>query len=223
MIQSKQQGFTLIEIIVSTAIFVMVVSSTLGVFNYTLKINRRVQSLRELVQGTRAFTETITREVRNGRIDYDTWTNECTADYYRTPKQSLGIITLSGDKLCFYLNNGVLFVKRQTPTAVTNEPLFNSTRFHIIQSTFRFDVHPVTTPSPRVGGNPGIQPFVTIVAQLSLDSGAGQDSALINYQTTISTDVYDIPPYSTGTGIVVGGGEDDVAGQGFGGVELQQE
>src|SRR4051812_29104263 len=104
---SSQQGFTLIEILVSTAIFVVVVSSMLTLFNYALQINRRVQALREVVQGTRAFTETVTREVRNGRIDYSSWTSECSALNYLPfgSRQSLAILTRNGDKLCFYLDN----------------------------------------------------------------------------------------------------------------------
>lgn len=196
---NKQSGFTLVEIIVSTAIFVVVMGAMLGLFTQTLQINRRVQATRELVQGSRNFTETVTREVRNGRIDYSSWTTECDVDNYLTDKnQSLAILTRSGDQLCFYLaNSGIFYLKKKTPSGVYVDAVFDATRFKINPDTFRFIVRPKTDPNPDTGGTtgcngciPGIQPFVTILAQFQLTSG--NTSAMIDYQTTISTDVYDI-------------------------------
>lgn len=190
----NQSGFTLIEIIVSTAIFVVVVSSILTLFNFTLQINRRVQTLREIVQGTRTFTETLTREIRNGRIDYNSSAPECNPNLYLQDKnQALAILTRSGDKLCFYLdNNGTFYLKKETSAGVYNEAVFDSTRFKINKNTFRFYVNPTTNPNPTSGTNPAIQPFVTIVAQFELTSFSNVPTSTINYQTTISTDVYDI-------------------------------
>jgi type II secretory pathway pseudopilin PulG len=71
-IKSKNQkaGFTLVEIMVATTIFVMVVVSLLSLFNYVLKINRRGEALRQASQNARNFVEFLVKEVRNGQIDY---------------------------------------------------------------------------------------------------------------------------------------------------------
>ena len=66
----KSAGFTIVEIIVSTGIFVIAVGSLLSLFNYTLKINRRTEALRQASQGMRNFIEFFTKEIRNGQIDY---------------------------------------------------------------------------------------------------------------------------------------------------------
>lgn len=190
-------GFTLIEVLVSTAIFVTVVSAMLAMFNYTLQINRRVQALREVVQGTRTFAETITREIRNGRIDYSSWTNECKAENYQDKKnQTLAIVSKSGEKLCFYFDgNGQMFLKKRTAAGDVTAPIFNSEKFSILQPTFSFIVMPKTNPDertdPETGGYPSIQPFVTIAGEFSLNDGKTTPTT-IQYQTTISTDVYDI-------------------------------
>lgn len=185
-------GFTLIEIIVSTAIFVTVVSSMLGIFNYTLQINRRVQALREVVQGTRTFAETVTREIRNGRIDYSSWTSECNASNYESiDNKTLSILTKSGDKLCFYFEGDQMYLKKQSPSGSIVAPVLNSERFGINKNTFSFIVKPTTNPNPDTPPYPLIQPFVTIVAQFTLNDGANA-STTIDYQTTISTDVYDV-------------------------------
>ncbi len=197
--KQHQSGFTLVEILVATSIFVVVVSAMLSLFNYTLQINRRVQSLREIVQGTRAFTETVAREIRNGKIDYNSPLSPCNAENYNSDNnQSLGLITLEGDKVCFYFGKGDNFVfDKQTSTETSNNNLlFDSQKFRINQKTFRFAVNPRVDPNPSNGKfYPGVQPFVTIVAQFELLDSQGQVTTTIDYQTTISTDSYDIPPF----------------------------
>ncbi len=193
-LHKAQSGFTLIEIIVSTAIFITVVSSTLALFNYTLQINRRVQALREVVQSSRTFTETLTREIRNGRIDYHSTFSECDATNYTfSNNQSLAILTKSGDKLCFYLDSAShnFMLKKQSSAGSTTNLVFESSRFKVIADTFRFYVMPKTDPNPPTTPYPEQQPFVTILAQFEL-IGVDTTPTIIDYQTTISTDVYDI-------------------------------
>lgn len=63
-------GFTLMEIVVATTIFAVTCSSILALFDYTLKINRRAEALRQASQGIRNLMEYVVKEVRNGQIDY---------------------------------------------------------------------------------------------------------------------------------------------------------
>jgi prepilin-type N-terminal cleavage/methylation domain-containing protein len=191
---NNESGFTLVEIIVSTAIFVVVISSMLTLFNYTLKINRRVQALREVTQGAAAFTESLAREIRNGRIDYSSWTPECDASKYDSiGTKSLAITTKSGDKLCYYFDSdSKMYLKRQSLDKVVTEPIINSTVFSIDNTSFYFKVFPKTNPNVTINGAyPGIQPFVTFMARFVLDDGKNPLTDLY-YQSTISTDVYDI-------------------------------
>lgn len=193
--KNLQSGFTLVEIIVSTAIFIVAVSAILTLFNYTLQINRRVQALREVVQSSRTFTETLTREIRNGRIDYNSPFQECDASNYEfSDNQTLAVITKSGEKLCFYLDdsNGRFMLKKNSVVATSTNEVFESNRFRVIPDTFRFFVVPKTDTEVEVNGAyPEQQPYVTILAQFEL-TGVDRTPIVVNYQTTISTDVYDI-------------------------------
>ena len=202
--KNQQSGFTLMEVLVSVGIFIIVVAGLLGMFTQTIQINRRVQTIRELVQGTRAFTEIVTREVRNGRIDYDGGDVNCTGSYGGIQNKALALIRGNGDRICFYLDdNGGFYLKKQG--AGNPELVFNSTRFKINPDSFYFHVFPTEDPSPACAEDPGgcpfqlpeMQPFVTVVAQFELDHDSNPatslDYAKIDYQTTISTDVYDIP------------------------------
>lgn len=200
--QLKQSGFTLVEVIVATTIFVIVVAAMLGLFDYTLKVNRRVQAMREVAQGTRTFAETLTREIRNGRIDYEanTWATECDAANYadtENPNKSLGVVSRNGDKLCFYFDpaeNNAFKLKKLTAQGEIIATVFSSSRFRVIPETFRFIVGPTTDPTQQTAGlYPGIQPHVTIVAQFEINTFEPTGPIRIDYQTTISTDVYDIP------------------------------
>lgn len=183
-------GFTLIEIIVSTGIFVTVLTSMLTLFNYTLQINRRVQALREVVQGTRTFAETLTREVRNGRIDYSSWATECDASLYSSAtNKSLGVVTKSGDRLCFYFLDKDLYLKKLSAYGETNSRLFNSPNFSVDLDSFSFTIRP--TVDPNTAPYSQVQPFVSMVGKFTVNK-SGATPTTINYQTTISTDVYDI-------------------------------
>jgi prepilin-type N-terminal cleavage/methylation domain-containing protein len=120
--RNTSAGFTLIEIIVSTAIFVIVVGALLSLFNYSLKINRRTEALRQASQGMRNLVEFLTKEIRNGQIDYGiiggssvspVWQgnglNPCSnpsptvgADTYKPQDNRLAIFTEDGLEECIY-------------------------------------------------------------------------------------------------------------------------
>jgi prepilin-type N-terminal cleavage/methylation domain-containing protein len=187
----SQSGFTLMEILVSTVIFVITVSLMLSLFNYTLKINRRVQSLRQVAQGTRNFTEFIAREVRNGEIDYSPPdTTNCTGNYSSVTNDTLALINVSGEHVCFYhdSNTELLHMTKISPSGALLEEVVNPTNF-LVKRPFRFVVRPISDPS----GKQGIQPFVTIMSVFEVKLGPNEPSITIPYQTTISTDVYDTP------------------------------
>lgn len=58
------------EIVVATTIFSVVAVAMTSLFNYTLKINRRTEAIRQAAQGMRTFVEGLTKQIRNGQIYY---------------------------------------------------------------------------------------------------------------------------------------------------------
>lgn len=190
----SQSGFTLMEIIVATAIFAVTVSGILILFNYTLRINADVQLNRQATQGLRNFTEILAREVRNGDIYYPvTWeSGHCPPDYTGKDNHSLAIITNDGDKLCFYVDyDGIMYVEKQTSNGVVSE-VVNPPNLTIDYSTFRFLVFPQTDPEVQVSGTyPGVQPVVQMIGDFTVSNN--KDTKTISYQTSISSDNYEIP------------------------------
>ncbi len=63
-------GFTIIEILVATTLFAFTAVALTTLFNYTLRINRKAEALRQATQATRDVVELIAKEIRNGQIDY---------------------------------------------------------------------------------------------------------------------------------------------------------
>lgn len=191
MRRHSQSGFTLVEIIVSTAIFAIVIASVLALFNYVLRINSRVQATRQVSQGARIFAEVLSREIRNGRISYDqTGTCNPAANYSSQSNQQLALTTYTGEKLCFYLNpsDEKLYIERITSSGTYTDTV-NPNRFTINASTFKFVVKPSTDPFVS---NQGIQPMVTVMAEFVVNKN-GRDQVVVPYQTTIASDIYDIP------------------------------
>lgn len=191
---SKQSGFTLMEIIVATTLFAIVMTMSMVLFTYTLKINRRVQALREAVQGSRNFVEGLVRDIRNGTVDYSGTIDptNCPGTYNSAGGTYLAIVTLAGDKECFYYpqnqSNPQLYVNKNGVV----EQFYGDSGFKLINVMFY--VRPATNPFTQVSGFfPGIQPSVTMVLGFSTQLSPAEAPFLIPYQTTVSTDVYNIP------------------------------
>ena len=184
------------EIVVATAIFAGTVTLMLDLFTSALRINRRVQGLRQVAQGTRNFTDTLTREIRNGRVDYNSFNNNCLSNNYSsTANQGLGLINFAGEEICFYYVNTTqqpqqLILSKRVGSSIIQETI-NPSNFRIKPDTFRFIVRP--TRDPAAAPYDGIQPMVTIFAEFEVTINSKEPPVLIPYQTTISTDVYDIP------------------------------
>lgn len=113
------------EILVSTTIFTVLVAALMTMFNYTIKINRRTEALRQATQGMRDMVEFIAKEVRNGQLDYRvgngqtalTAVGPCTppsinvvgpvvSSTYSLKDNRFAILTPEGDLECFYLAYG---------------------------------------------------------------------------------------------------------------------
>ncbi len=247
LIYSRQGGFTLMEIMVSTAIFAIVAVAMLSLFNYVLKINRKTEALRQASQGMRNFVEVLVKEIRNGQIDYyvangQTYTaglGPCQppsnivnanvsitdgASTYASKENKLGIINNENVQECFYLADD------QTPPvyagankfdslAISNRPVknlmmmkagvvlaqvLNPPNFSV--KKLMFLIRPICDPytyGPRAtppgqgctdyGSNyPKMQPSVTMFIHFEVTLPT-KEVVPIYYQTTVSTNQYDIP------------------------------
>ncbi len=227
MTNRKPSAFTIMEILVATTLFAFTSVALTTLFNYTLKINRRAEALRQSTQDTLNFVELIAKEIRNGQMDYgvsdpggisvESQNSVCPlpsnapsvgGSSYTVPDNRLGIVDINGDRWCFYLGDPsgsyvgqstytgqtVALVKMvggtQEPVQIINPP--NETISYLA-----FFVQPICDPyvlncSDYGNVAPKIQPVVTILATFTVKLPTGE-TVSIPYQTTVSTDRYDVP------------------------------
>lgn len=194
-IPKNQSGFTLMEIVVSTTIFAAVLTLMLSLFNYTLKINRRTEALRQVTQGMRNFTEYLVKEVRNGQIDYSDAIGQCSGDYSSPTGYTtfLKIVNVNGENECFVWSGSedqlLYLYKNGVPVQTLNPANFKV-------DLAQFYVRPTCDPQTecahtRGGAYPAIQPSVTLMMRFKVILPTGEERT-IPYQTTISTDQYDV-------------------------------
>ncbi len=235
--RSAEQGFTLMEIIVATTIFAIVSTAMMALFNYTLIINRKSDALRQATQGMRNTIEFLTKEIRNGKIDYGVekgikpenpsvgpcaipvFTGTPPASYtdvqptYVSENNRLGLTNSEGDRECIYLASGpgagtyvgaafksdainnpnpslVLEKLNSTDQPNTIKEVLNPKNVRIDQ--LKFFVRPLKDPYTSLGGYEKVQPFVTMNIAFVAKLPTGEEVP-IYYQTTVSTNKYDIP------------------------------
>ena len=190
--KEMQQGFTLIEALVATFLFAIVMASVTDVYLSTVKVNRRTDTIRTASESARFIVESMTKEIRNGQIDYFTAISPC-SNVPASPAYSLAILSSENDRICFFVgnNNGQLSSSGTSLWLVKNNlsPVkVNGTGVNI--NGLKFYVAPTYNPY-NTGSN--ISPRVTIAGSVQVTSG-GQDNVVIPIQTTISIPVYDIAP-----------------------------
>jgi prepilin-type N-terminal cleavage/methylation domain-containing protein len=179
---NPQQGFTLTEVVVATAIFATVLTIMLTLFNYTLKINRRTEALRQASQSMRNFVEFLVREVRNGTIDYAaTYWADCDIGDYGEGSV-LALVNLDGQQECFYQDGADLMIVKPGLQPERLSP--DNASLDLV----KFIVRPTSQPK---FATPPLQPMVTLVLQFTVNLPTGE-SVTIPYHTSISNDIYEL-------------------------------
>jgi len=192
-------GFTLIEALVSTAIFVIVISALTAAFVYISKLQRRTNAIRAANDNARYISDFLSKEIRNGSLTLNTAASigPCGQYVYTPDSQSniwLQIVNVSGDIECFYLGTttpgfgepGVLsasgpelWIIKQPAGSVaplTGQSL-NLSYAQITNLTFTVDNYDLTAPS--------LQPFVTIQGTVTSNKDP-QNVVSVPFETSIT-------------------------------------
>ncbi len=206
----NNQGFTLMEVVVSVTIFAGVITLMLGLFNQTLRIYRRTEAIRQTTQNVRSVMEFLVKEVRNGSVYYGlskggaidfpgatTSLNNPLMPCVMAQSSdqlvydnlnnlaSLSLINVNGERECIYWQNQNLYLKKEF---ITDPSQLNPTSVRF--TNLRFLVYPEQ--DPYANPDQQLQPSVSVsaIAETTLPTG---EIYRIPYQTSVSTYNYDIP------------------------------
>ncbi|MGD0977048.1 MAG: hypothetical protein ABR875_02030 [Minisyncoccia bacterium] len=166
-------GFTLIEAIVSTLIFSIILTIIGGAFSLFLNSQRRAMNIQQAIENSNFIFESMAKEIRMSTI-LDVGNDNCPGTYSTT----LNIEHPINGLVTYQWDNGNLYrtVKNQTTNATTTTMLNSDS----VQLTgFKFCKMGV-----EVGDQ--IQQRVTIISSVSTKNSSDQQ-AVVDVQTTIST------------------------------------
>jgi len=205
----SRSGFTLIEALVAAALFATFMVAVTSAFIYTTKLSRRTNAIRMANDNARYITEFLSKEIRNGRINYgdNTSLGPCNYSTMTASDHLLYITNVNGNAECFYLGdtNGVvsatgpvLWLKIQPGGSLTQY----SSNINQIPSgsngvtneiiSLHFIIQPAQNVAIQSSDSSHQQPQVIIEGTL-VSSQDPQDVITVPFQTTVSIPEYDIP------------------------------
>lgn len=176
--EAMKGGFTLVEALVSVAIFSMAVTAVVGSFLAILRISEKSRSIRLVEQNARFLSEFLTREIRNGSIDYSSYST------VSNPEDELYLINVDGEAELISLSSGSM---RLTKAGFSDSDLSSS---DITVSDLDFYISPNSDPfcpAPCPDAQPRVTYTFTLTSNTSLREA---DQTSMRVQGTVSSRQY---------------------------------
>ncbi|NIA02467.1 MAG: prepilin-type N-terminal cleavage/methylation domain-containing protein [Nitrospirae bacterium] len=193
----NKKGFTLIEMMVAMAIFVMFLGVLIGSYTDIVKSQQEANDYRVLYSEARRVFDKITEEVRNGAIYYKNID-------YRSDNQSLVLISMDGDRHVVFEydedEENIWFgedILEEQIRKQTDYLLISPDNDRISVTEFNVFVSPVDDPYKLENTfNDGLQfqPKVTVFATFEMERRKGGTPYSVDLQTTVSSRSYSTLP-----------------------------
>ncbi|HLD81678.1 MAG TPA: prepilin-type N-terminal cleavage/methylation domain-containing protein [Patescibacteria group bacterium] len=195
----KQKGFTLIELVVATGIFLIVSTLATGIFILNNKTQRRTQTTQQLQSELSFAFEKIAREIRFGFIYYPDFDGSL-------PSNTLELRDSQGNPIIFRLDAGaschsaeptakcvVMGVDLNADGMLQDAEFTSLTTPDVMVHELRFYVFPTSDPFVDVSGFYSInnQPEVTLVLKASNVTTQIHERQTLLLQTTIVSRAYE--------------------------------
>ena len=187
---SNKQGYTLIELMVSIAIFSLIVAGPTGLFISALRNQNKAMALREIIDSSSNILEYISRSLRMAQKELNAplCLSNHGLNYQQTNSRTLGgeVYSGSGIKFINHLGECQEFFLDQTDGHSTKNQLMSSkdgglpmpiTSNNLIVNKFEFQLS-------GEDQDDILQPRVTMLLEISDDSATGLPK--ITVQTTVS-------------------------------------
>jgi prepilin-type N-terminal cleavage/methylation domain-containing protein len=157
---NRNQGFTLIEILVAVSIFAVVISVVLGLFTTGIQGQRKIIALQNVQDNANFLLGFMAKEIRMSKI------NSVTSD-------TLNITRPDGEVVSYFFDNDNGEIERTD--SISSGPI-NSAEV-LVTGSFYGD---------GIGSGDSQQPKITIAMKVKTVGGKVEQEAEINLQTTLS-------------------------------------
>ncbi|MDO8574971.1 MAG: type II secretion system protein [bacterium] len=156
---NKENGFTMIELIVAIGIFGLVVGMTVGIFVLALASQRRIIALRNAEDNVRFTIETISKEIKTGKN-------------FSGGGNSVSFTNAKGEATIYRLNNNMI---EKSSDGGVNYSAVSGTEVIVDYLNFYLA-------GQAIGD--GLEPRITVT--VGVTSSVGNQTANLKVQTTIS-------------------------------------
>ncbi len=171
-IHSKNQdGFTIIEVIVSSFVFSIMAIAVVAVFFGVINLERRSFAAQKIQENGQFILELMAREIRVSRIQNQD--SNCTLTALTITHPINGVVTYS-------LENGILYRTANDPVTGANvKTELSSTEISFPRLNFCVN-----------GSNPTDQQQTRVAILSAIENTKGREKFIFNIQTTITTRDY---------------------------------
>lgn len=107
--QNLNSGFTLMELTVAIGLFLFVILSIIGIYSLVTSFQRETTIFQKLQGEIRFALETMTREIRMGILDYDSY-----SDLSSGKSENLILLDSQEKRICFKKDNDFLKIAKDT-------------------------------------------------------------------------------------------------------------
>ncbi len=187
-LNTYSRGFTLVEMLVSLAIFTIVMTIALGALLAMSESDRKAQTLKSVINNLNFALDSMGRSIRTGQSYHcNIASGVASVPQNCTGASSIvfGAADASGTSIAYCLSNGVIkrLITAGSIPATCDSSFTAITSSEVTITNLVFAVNGAAT-------GDGIQPKVTILISGKVLVNAAQNS-LFNLQTTVTQRIYD--------------------------------
>lgn len=183
----KNKGFTLMEMVVATALFLIATSISLGIFLSSLKANSSINARHEVENEIRYIMELVSKEIRLSTIYYDYY-EEVYEDGVENPVPILALEDNFGNIVYFSLNADLSSPGIIQMMLEDNGSWIDLNSEDVFVDSLDFYLSPPYNPFVQDLSEEIKQPMITL--NLKAHYSKGDNNGTINIQTSISSRQY---------------------------------
>lgn len=199
----EQKGFTLVEMLISMAIFMTFTGILISSYTGIIRSQRDANSYREMYVQGRQVMETLVQELRDGMVDYGTINT--TSGSKNMENGEIYLISRDGATKTHVTYKDSTVKLHKSRLALGNQPATGANYTLDIDTISLNDENSVKVTKFRVYYSPKIDPYdpksvdygtsqfqprVTVYAEFTKDLGPNREPYVMDLQTTVSSRVY---------------------------------